>query len=130
MKQSASAIILNEKEEVLLQKKDMQYWHWPGCWCMFGGGSKEGETPKETILREIKEEIGLELDEVKLFKTHELENKEGKVMRYVYTSKLKKDIKDISLCEGAGFAFFQKDEISSLKMIPHDMEVLKEFLKI
>jgi 8-oxo-dGTP diphosphatase len=33
----------------------------PGCWCFPGGGIEAGETAEEAVIREIREEIGLEV---------------------------------------------------------------------
>ena len=46
------AIILNDENEVLLQKKDLRYKWFPGEWCMFGGGIRENEEPEEALKRE------------------------------------------------------------------------------
>ncbi|PCI78260.1 NUDIX hydrolase [Candidatus Aerophobetes bacterium] len=52
---SARAIILDSaKEKILLVKrKDLPVWELPG------GGIEEGETPEESVLREVFEETGL-----------------------------------------------------------------------
>ena len=57
------AIIYNEKEEVLMNKKTMDYKLYPGAWCFFGGEIEKGENPNETLKREILEELGLEIGE-------------------------------------------------------------------
>ena len=50
----AAAIILNDKNEVLLQhRSDNQMWGVPG------GAVEPGEEPAEAVIREVKEETGL-----------------------------------------------------------------------
>ncbi len=51
----AFAIILDENRRVLLcHRTDKDLWNLPG------GGLEEGETPWEGVLREVKEEVGVE----------------------------------------------------------------------
>ena len=38
----------------------MGFNHWRKCWEIFGGCPEEGETLRETILREAKEELGID----------------------------------------------------------------------
>ena len=113
-KDLAGCILVNRKNEVLLQKKTLDYkTAIRGCWCIFGGEIKKGETPEETAKREIKEEINYKIKNIKPFyiKDYKLENgRHGKL--YVFTAFFEGDISDISLCEGAGFAFFSASAIS------------------
>jgi len=57
----ASAIIINGEKILLIhrRKEGREYWVFPG------GGIEKGESPEETIIREVKEETGLETKEVK-----------------------------------------------------------------
>ena len=113
----AEALIYDDYGRVLMQKKTVDYPLYPGgCWCLFGGEIEEGEKPKDAILREIKEEIGLKLKEFKLMyvKGYIIEDKfEG--TQYVFKVKFKGKLSEIELKEGCGFAFFEKSEIESLK---------------
>src|SRR4030042_310951 len=58
----AAAIIVKDDQILLMHrvKKGKEYWVLPG------GGVEEGETPEETVLREIKEETSLSVRLVKL----------------------------------------------------------------
>ena len=61
LQDGAAAIIVNDKNQILLQSRaDRNKWGLPG------GCQELGETFEETVLREIKEETGLIVDELKL----------------------------------------------------------------
>jgi len=58
---AGNALIFNEKGEILLaHRTDMDRWNFPG------GGMEPGETPVQTTIREAKEEIGVDVEIVKL----------------------------------------------------------------
>lgn len=58
----ASAIIIKNNRILLIHRKKegREYWVFPG------GGIEEGETGKQTIKREVKEETGLKVSKAKL----------------------------------------------------------------
>lgn len=64
MKRGARAVILREGKILLGRrvKKDSFY----GLWCTFGGSIESGETPKQALKRELKEELGIEIVNPKL----------------------------------------------------------------
>lgn len=54
----ASAVIVKDGKILLIRrfrKKQGEYWVFPG------GGVEEGDTPEETVVREVKEETGLDV---------------------------------------------------------------------
>lgn len=54
------AVILTSRREIILQHRDDKPGiGWPGYWSLPGGGAEPGETPMETVLREIMEETGI-----------------------------------------------------------------------
>ncbi len=55
-------LVTNEKNQVLLQKRSDT-----GEWCIPGGAMELGETYIETAKREILEEVGIEVGNLKLF---------------------------------------------------------------
>ena len=60
---ACGVIIENENGEILLQKRRDN-----GCWAIIGGAMEMGETFEETVRREAKEESGLTLGKLELFK--------------------------------------------------------------
>lgn len=57
----AAVLIFNKKRQLLLEKPTYK-----DGWSIPGGGVEVDETPKETALREIKEELGLDLNGITL----------------------------------------------------------------
>lgn len=57
-------LIVNENGDILLQQRSKEKKLWPGKWDItVGGHVKSGELGKDAIIRETKEELGLEIVE-------------------------------------------------------------------
>jgi len=54
--------IVNERGEMLIQKRSLLKRINPGKWSITGGSAKAGESSEQACLREVSEEIGLRLD--------------------------------------------------------------------
>lgn len=96
--------IINSENKILIQKRSEQKKLEPNVWAMTGGSVVLGENSKETIVREAKEELNLDInpDELKLmtkFKT-------GNVWIHAYILKHDYDISKIK---------FKEDEVSDVK---------------
>lgn len=60
---AVAVFIINSKKQVLLQKRSKNKKLWPNMWDVTVGGHVQvGEFGFQTIIREVKEEIGIELD--------------------------------------------------------------------
>lgn len=57
------AIIVNSKNEILISKRSATKKKYPLYWECNGGSVKSGENSKQGILRELKEELGLNFNE-------------------------------------------------------------------
>lgn len=71
---TGGAIIKDDRGRILLQKRS-DY----GDWGLPGGGMEAGETIEETMIREVKEETGLQIKEYRLFSVYT-----GPRMEYQY----------------------------------------------
>ena len=71
-KEYVGALILNPNNEILLQKKDLNYKKWPGYWTTFGGAVEESDkTILDALQREVVlEETSLHLSDMVLFEDY------------------------------------------------------------
>jgi len=61
---ATGALILNENDEIFLMKSPK----WENQWLVPGGKVEKGDSMKETVEKEVKEETGLEVTDVKFLK--------------------------------------------------------------
>ena len=130
-KDFAVCIILNKKNEILLQKKDMGYPWFPGKWCLFGGEIEEREKSEMTIKRELKEELGYSLDNLKFLGIENYKDQCEKHSRmgkqHIFYHKYNGKISDLFLKEGAEFAFLSYDELNHFDIVSHDLKTIKKY---
>ena len=106
-----SIIFLNSSNKVLLLlRDDKEEIPYPNCWDIPGGSLDIGETPKETIIREMLEEIEFNIEAPKLF------NKYLKLDRIEYTFWQTADfnLEKINLHEGQLLKWFSKTDIITM----------------
>jgi len=58
MRVTAGAV-LYENHRVLLARRHRDRRYYPGVWDIVGGHSRHGETPEQTLSRELQEELGI-----------------------------------------------------------------------
>ena len=98
-----SIIFFNSSGQVLLFLRDDKVGlAFPNCWDVPGGSPKGNETPEETIKREMREEIELELEAPRLFKIYEMEDR----IEYTFWQQADLDINALPLHEGQGMKWF------------------------
>ena len=97
-------VIINHKNEILLEKRSMLKKSNPGKWGICGGKINLGETPIDAALRETLEEIGVNIEKDKIKVIREAANGKG----YFIIFYIKKDI-DIKECR------LKNDEVEELR---------------
>ncbi len=112
-RKGASILFFNEKNELLLFLRDDK----PGLpyanmWDVPGGHVEEGETPEECIVREMKEEIGLDIGETQLFRVYDFHDR----VEYVYQSFCPYDSNELVLTEGQALRWFKEDDIAKTEL--------------
>ncbi len=101
---------------VLLQLRDYNTTHYPGCWGFFGGKVEAGETLREAAVREFEEEAGVRLNAAALIPRFRMTSPEVHSNLYIFEAAIDAAPADIKLGEGAGFAFVGPDDFGRLDL--------------
>ena len=117
MKEIAAIILENDKGEFLLylrdNKPDIPF---PDHWDLIGGHVEEGETPEEALIREVKEELDIDLKDYTFYKKYEcLTGDAYENIKYIYYGKINLSIEEITLLEGVRPQYFSREEIPDIK---------------
>jgi 8-oxo-dGTP diphosphatase len=72
VKVGVAILLWNEEGQLLMGKRKAS--HGAGSWSVPGGHIDFGETPREACIREVEEEIGVELDEVLVLQEYPYNN--------------------------------------------------------
>lgn len=117
MKKIAAIIFENDKGEFLFYLRDNKpEIPFPDYWDLIGGHVEEGETPEDALVREVKEELDIDLKEYSFFKIYEcLTGDAYENIKYIYTGKINIPIDKITLLEGVRPKYFSKEEIPNVK---------------
>ncbi|WP_149825443.1 NUDIX hydrolase [Streptomyces tailanensis] len=108
------AVIVNSRREVLLQLRDEKPdICWPGYWSLPGGGSEPGETPMDTVLRELKEETGITPDTIEEVTVAAYEP--GKTAPHVFLGSWEGAARELVVGEG------QKLRLTDVGQLPEKM---------
>ena len=131
MQKIAAIILENDKGEFLLALRDNKSWiPFPNHWDLIGGHVEEGETPEEALIREVKEELDIELTGYSFYKEFLcLEGDAFENIKYIYTGKINIPIEEITLYEGQKAQYFTKEEIPDVKFANIIKSVVLDYIK-
>ncbi len=124
---------INSKNEILIQKRSPQKRKEPNVWAMTGGSVIKGENSLQTIEREVKEELGIDLDmkNIKLVKKYKI----GNVWLDTYIVRQDIELKDIimqeeEVCEVKWATFEEIEKLfDSQQFMKNRWEYIRDFIQ-
>jgi 8-oxo-dGTP pyrophosphatase MutT (NUDIX family) len=121
---AAAAVIVLDDGRYLLQLRDQKPGiFYPGHWGLFGGAIDVNETPGMALVRELREEIGLEIAEARPLTEFSFTfGRHGRIQRYFYEVSIRAEIlPELRLREGAEMrAFSASDILTRPRVVPYD----------
>ena len=132
MKESVGAIIYF-KNLYLIQKRSLKRnIYFPGIFGVFGGNVNKKEKVHQAIIREIKEELDIDLNysQLKHFLRVSINSKHFKKnrSRYYYSIKItKSQLNSIVLKEGDSYHLLSLSKIDKLNFVPWDLSAILYF---
>lgn len=132
MKKIAAIILENPQKEVLLYlRDDKPNIPFPAHWDYFGGHIEDGETPEQALIRELKEELNIDLSPDDFTFWKEIECLEGDAfpnIKYVYTGTIDIPIEEFTLLEGQYPQYFSREELKDLKFANILGQIMQDYL--
>lgn len=123
--QVVAAIIVRENE-VFATKRG--YGDFKGGWEFPGGKIEEGETPKEALRREIKEELDIEISVGELFEMIEYDYPEFHLSMQCFLCEIESGNPKLNEHEDA--KWLTKNTLASVEWLPADVEIIEKLKKV
>ena len=122
-----SLLLIVKNNQFLLFKRDMSGSH-AGMYGFVGGTAEKNETPTETLIRAVKEEIGMDIYNINFLKRY---NNRGKIMNLFYMVDNDFNEQDIRLSEEhTGWKYFTYYELTqNREVIPTTIDIVNDFLR-
>jgi 8-oxo-dGTP diphosphatase len=123
-RQGCSILFVNELSQVLLfLRDDLPHIPYPNTWDVPGGHVEEGETAAQCIVREMKEEMGLDLEGFELFSTKEFSDR----TEHTFWKFANLNIDAIHLQEGQRLRWFSEEEAKATTLAYGFNEIVADF---
>lgn len=117
------AIIFHQGKVLAAQRSETM--DLPGKWEFPGGKIEEGENPEECLIREIKEELAVEIKINQALSPCEHRYPTGKIIRLIpFTARLKSV--DFQVLEHVQIAWLGKEELFSVDWAEADLPIVHE----
>ena len=123
---AVAALLVHEDGRYIMQLRDSKDGiFYPGHWGCFGGAVERGEDPAQALRRELREEIGFEMDRAERFTQFDFDFSpigQPKVYRVYYEIRVPEGaFRRFVLHEGADMKAFEGGELlSGRKVTPYD----------
>jgi 8-oxo-dGTP diphosphatase len=123
-RQGCSILFVNGQGQILLfLRDDVPHIPYPNTWDVPGGHVEEGETAAQCIVREMQEEMGLDLAGFELFSVKEFSDR----VEHTFWKSIDLHIDEISLQEGQRLRWFSEEEARATALAYGFNEIVAEF---
>ena len=118
----AAAIIINQNKVLIAQREEgsnMEFkWEFPG------GKIEENETPEQCLIREIKEELDIEIEPIEIYKTVRHRHKDKDILLLAYICRcIRGEGRPV---EGNDFQWIEKNQLDHFEYTPADVDIVEK----
>jgi len=117
-------LITIENDKILLVKRNFDHEE-GGLWSLPGGTREDGENVKDTLIREINEELGINVKKISFLKEYKRKSKSKIVIASYFIATIEGDIK-LNKKELSYYKWFEFNEVPK-KLAYLQNEVLKDY---
>ena len=130
MKQIAMVLLFDRLNRLLIYlRDDKPEIPFPNHWDFFGGHLEAGETPEEALVREVKEEIGVDLQQWTFFKRYVCtEGDAYPNIKYLYWARIDKIAEELTLYEGQRLMSVTPEQRSAIRFANILGQILDDFI--
>jgi 8-oxo-dGTP diphosphatase len=130
MKQIAQVLLFDRNDRLLIYlRDDKPEIPFPNHWDFFGGHVENGETPEQALVREVKEELGVNLPQWEFFKSYEcLSGDAYPNVKSIYCARIDKTAEELRLYEGQRLASIEANERYDFKFANILGAILEDFI--
>jgi len=130
LKKIAQVLLFDRRHRLLIylrdDKPDIPF---SNHWDFFGGHLEEGETPEQALVREVKEELGIELADWNFFRAYTCtEGDAYPNVKYIYWAHIDKNPQELALYEGQMLRSISRDERKSIRFANILGAILQDFI--
>jgi len=130
MKQIAQVLLFDHDRRLLIylrdDKPDIPF---PNHWDFFGGHVEAGESPDQAMVREVKEELGIQLAEWQFVRRYEcLEGDVYPNVKWIYRASIDQAAEELVLFEGQKLTSVSKEERFAYRFANVLGSILEDFI--
>ena len=101
----------------------------PNHWDFFGGHLEPYESPEQALVREVKEEVGIELKRWNFFRLYQCTQGDAYPnIKHIYWAQIDRAAADLTLNEGQRVMSVGRDEVDRIKFANILRQILGDFI--